>query len=606
MEYVGPWRMLRTLTSRQHGNVSSNQLSDGSGWRWGLIICMVLLAIGARDSLRSPAARVPAALDPLSEDYPWLYLRDEKIPDGENDLIEIVAVGDLMLGRGVTDVDAALQDVAPWLTRADLAIGNLEGIFDRGSTVTSPTQFAKRPFSACNDCILQRWEKPIWLRMPMIGAAALQRVGFDVLGLANNHALDNGSAGLGQTVGLLHKMGIYTPGVGRTSAAAFQPVVKWVKGRSVAILAFTAIPPLPESAPMDDAWYVASWQWEEMLTATINAHSQYNITIISLHWGNEYNKSTSNQQQALAQTLTKAGADIVIGHHPHTVQKVEIISTNTNREALIAYSLGNFVFDQGDDVTRQGLAIRVFFDRQGLQAAQALPVWNYRTAKLMELNDAQDLFHRIQPESRYSRYVCNYQTCQVIPQGRLPDNPSELQGSGLTYQLVDLTGDGKPELVHKVGTALHIFQAGILAWSSSPEWQVVDFSTGDPNNDGRYEVMITLNKPNAAGKLVNHPFMIGYRAGMYRLIWGGSAVVQPIREIEVGDLDGDGEQELVVIEQHDSGKHTIGVWRWHGWGFSLIWRSKQGWFDNLQLVQKKGACWIDVKERYFWITNSTQ
>jgi hypothetical protein len=82
----------------------------------------------------------------------------------------------------------------------------------------------------------------------------------------------------------------------------------------------------------------------------------------------------------------------------------------------------------------------------------------------------------------------------------------------------------------------------------------------------------------------SHPFIVGYRAGAYRVLWGGSAVVDPILEVELGDMDGDGVQELIVLEEMATGR-AVSIWRWHGWGFSLMWRSPPGKYRDLGVVQ---------------------
>jgi hypothetical protein len=120
---------------------------------------------------------------------------------------------------------------------------------------------------------------------------------------------------------------------------------------------------------------------------------------------------------------------------------------------------------------------------------------------------------------------------------------------------------------------------------------VVDLALGDPNDDGRGELLLALWKPDAQGVPRSHPFILGYRQGGYRVLWGGSAVVDAIYEVELGDVDGDGVQELIVLEDCDGSLgHTdrqltaITVWRWHGWGFSLAWRSPPGRYRDMALV----------------------
>jgi hypothetical protein len=96
--------------------------------------------------------------------------------------------------------------------------------------------------------------------------------------------------------------------------------------------------------------------------------------------------------------------------------------------------------------------------------------------------------------------------------------------------------------------------------------------------------MLAILKADANGVEWSQPYIVGYRGSEYRLLWGGRAVFDPIQEIEVGDVDGDGTQELVVIELRDSGLEAISIWRWAGWSFALIWRSPEGHFHDLSLL----------------------
>jgi hypothetical protein len=98
-------------------------------------------------------------------------------------------------------------------------------------------------------------------------------------------------------------------------------------------------------------------------------------------------------------------------------------------------------------------------------------------------------------------------------------------------------------------------------------------------------MLLALQKPDRSGVLLSHPFILGHRGGELRVLWGGSAVSDPILEVELGDLDADGLQELAVLEElHDGGGRAVSVWRWNGWGFSQVWRSAPGRYANLQLA----------------------
>jgi hypothetical protein len=118
-------------------------------------------------------------------------------------------------------------------------------------------------------------------------------------------------------------------------------------------------------------------------------------------------------------------------------------------------------------------------------------------------------------------------------------------------------------------------------WRSPDTWRVVDLALGDPNDDGRHELLLAFWRPDDDGVPRSQPFIVGYRGGVYRTVWGGSPVDNPIYEVALGDVDGDGREDLVVLEEQ-----AVAVWRWHGWGFSLMWRSPPGRYQDLILSEE--------------------
>jgi len=299
-----------------------------------------------------------------------------------------------------------------------------------------------------------------------------------------------------------------------------------------------------------------------------------------VHWGQEYQRHPNQAQRELAGELLAAGADIVLGSHPHVVQDLQVVHPEGpgGRPRLVAYSLGNFVFDQGWEDTGQGLALRLLFDRSGLRAAQALPLRTAPRPRWMAPGEAVPLLERILPVER-AGFACSHNSCRAV------QVPQERR-SGLFWSgAIDLTGDGRPEIIRRQGQAVEIYQDGQAAWRSPPEWRVLDLALGDPNDDGRYELLLALEKPGPSGNMTNHPFILGYRGGSYRLLWGGSPVSAPLLEVELGDLDGDGVAELAAIEASQDGiARYVTVWRWYGWGFSLLWRSPPGEYHDLTIL----------------------
>ena len=524
-----------------------------------LLLALLMVAV------RTPP---PERAAPDLSAYPWLYLRGgEPLAIGEQ-VVELTAVGDVMLGRGVADEPRPFAAVASWLRAADLTLGNLECVIAQGGAPRSG---------------------PYRLRAPLSAVATLREAGFDVLGLANNHALDFGPAALAETVSRLQETGIATMGVGCDVEAATRPLIREIGGVRLAFLAFNAAPD-PEDGPQDEGWTRAGWDPEEAIAAIAAARAQADAVIVSVHWGYEYELGTDPAQRDAAQAMLNAGADLVIGHHPHVVQGFELDlrglakTSEVSRGRFVAYSLGNFLFDQQQGEMQQGLALRAFFDGQGLRAVQALPVWAGPRPRLMTADEAATLLARVQPSLPRIGFACDGPTVRLdsIEACRPVEVPQTPRTGPFRAGAMNLTGDGVPEQVQRVKEQVVVYRDGAEVWRGLPEWRVADLALGDPNDDGRGELLLALWKPDAEGVPRSHPFIIGYREGAYRILWGGSAVADPIREVELGDVDGDGVQELILLEERGDGC-AVTVWRWHGWGFSLMWRSPSGRYRDLAL-----------------------
>ncbi len=150
----------------------------------------------------------------------------------------------------------------------------------------------------------------------------------------------------------------------------------------------------------------------------------------------------------------------------------------------------------------------------------------------------------------------------------------------------DLTGDGLAETVYLEDGRIVVIRSGQEIWRSDSAWQVVDVALGDANDDGRTDIIAALWKPGEDGALTAHPFMIGYRRGYVRVIWGGSPVTFGIEELLLADTNGNGALDLVVLEAAEpeegpgTALRTLAVWDWHGWNYSLRWRSAPGYYRN--------------------------
>lgn len=199
--------------------------------------------------------------------------------------------------------------------------------------------------------------------------AGLAAAGFDVVSLANNHAWDQGAAGLIETRARVASAGLVSVGAGATCAHADGPVRTEVNGVRIAWLAFADLLNLdgrtgPDAAcvsvagplctvdclPDRDALFFRADA--AALAARVRAAREgADLVVVSAHWGDEYRTSPLPEYPALAQVLVDAGADLILAHHPHVLQPVRRLRASDGRDAIVAFSLGNLVSDMGRTYT---------------------------------------------------------------------------------------------------------------------------------------------------------------------------------------------------------------------------------------------------------------
>ncbi len=229
-------------------------------------------------------------------------------------------IGDLIIDQGI---EAPFLFTAETLQTADITVGNLEcAISTRGTAV----------------------EKKYVFRAPPEAGESLAFAGFDLISLANNHSLDYGDTALDNTIELLNQNQILTVGAGQDEAKAYHPVIFDVDGLKIAFLAFVDVPTqdydyLSWEAAKEKpgvAWAHSSRVREGVMAAKETA----DIVVVLVHNGYEFAQKVSGAQQDTAHLAIESGASLVIGSHPHVLQRIE-----SYQNGLIVYSMGNFVFD---------------------------------------------------------------------------------------------------------------------------------------------------------------------------------------------------------------------------------------------------------------------
>ncbi len=252
--------------------------------------------------------------------------------------LHLVAVGDVLMHEDVKR--AALQgsdrfrglwdQVIPLFKKADLVLGNLE-------TVVAPRN--GRPGA------------PYVFNAPAELADDLAASGFTALSLANNHAFDQGPKSLVETLEHLERVNLVALGAGRTQAEALAPKVMTVKGFKVALLAYTDL----FNANLNgrpDAPHVAKLEEVAAEAVLRGIRPQVDVVVVNLHWGIEYLQKPTERQRHVAKRLVAAGADLLLGHHPHVLGPLEWVEAG-GRKAMVAFSLGNFISNQ-DRMYRPG------------------------------------------------------------------------------------------------------------------------------------------------------------------------------------------------------------------------------------------------------------
>ncbi len=281
---------------------------------------------------------------------------------GEAQEVSFYAVGDVMLGRYIAKTmtargsDYPFSKITAALHSADIVFGNLE-------TAISTNDKAKASFP----------DKPYNFHASAAAAPALKRAGFQVLSLANNHAMDYGPSALLETRRLLDKEGIANFGAGKDLPDARKPAIVTVRNVRFGFLGYGVAHSGRVYATAQRAG-IAPVRMDSIRRDIEAARANVDVLIVSLHWGMEYEKSPSEVQRNEAHQIIDWGADLILGHHPHVMQGMEVY-----KGKLIAYSLGNFLFDQKNDWTNKSVILACKFRGKVLSEAGIIPLDRFRS-----------------------------------------------------------------------------------------------------------------------------------------------------------------------------------------------------------------------------------
>lgn len=273
---------------------------------------------------------------------------DPAVDDADGPAVTVLLAGDLSLARAVGEValhdpDSVFAGVRHIVRTADLAAVNLESPFTRAHPVAE---------------------------LPLVAdprrAALVAASGFDLAGIANNHAGDAGPTTVVDSISALQAAGVVAVGGGPDATGAFAPAVFDVDGVSVGFLAFDATgygPPARSDAPGVAAWGA------EAEAAVVSLRAQVDVLVVGVHGGAEYLGVADSTMRQIGDSLSDLNVDVVWGHGAHVVQPISTLDPDEDgRVTVVATSLGNFLFDQQLPGTDEGAMLQVLAGSDGVRA----------------------------------------------------------------------------------------------------------------------------------------------------------------------------------------------------------------------------------------------
>lgn len=294
--------------------------------------------------------------------------------------VSLIAVGDIMLSRNVAQTIKNKKDknypflkTSDLLKSGDIVFANLETSLTPGRDIkTGEMVFRSDPQMA----------------------DILRQNNFSILSLANNHTPNFGQKGLNDTFKYLRDAGIAFVGAGKDANEAYKATYLEKNGFTFAFLAYTDNDVIPQSYQAAQKRAGTAFMDIAKLTKSIKEVKQKSdFVIVSMHSGTEYVPQPNKRQKQFAYAAIDAGAELVLGHHPHVVQTAEIY-----KGKYIFYSLGNFIFDQmWSRDTREGLMLKIIFDKNGVVKIDYTPILieDYSQPQILTGKEAAKILARL-------------------------------------------------------------------------------------------------------------------------------------------------------------------------------------------------------------------
>jgi poly-gamma-glutamate synthesis protein (capsule biosynthesis protein) len=308
-------------------------------------------------------------------------------PSADKKCVTIAAAGDVMLMANQIygaktedgfDFEPVFSLISPYIKEADIAVANLE----------TPVAGNEMGFSVSGEMKEDGTRGISYFNSPPEILDALKSAGFDILGTANNHALDKNGEGLENTIRAVRAAGMDCVGTNLPGEEK-KALVKDVNGVTVAFLAYaTSVNGNSGGYSGSELSHAVNFINKDVIVGDIRAVKEEgaDIVVLCLHAGEERIQKPTWDQQEWAKAFIAAGADVLFYSHPHVLQPMEWVTAGEageERTGFAAYSLGNFISNMdGDECARSAVVyVDIVKDETGARVlgARYLPTYFYRT-----------------------------------------------------------------------------------------------------------------------------------------------------------------------------------------------------------------------------------